>query len=101
MDEDPRTTGSSLSEERTPEVIRADIEQTRAELGDTVEALAEKTDVKARAHERVEEIKETARAKVPDSPQSAVATARANPVPVIVGACVVLAAIIWRRSSRP
>jgi hypothetical protein len=34
-----------------PAAIRADIERTRAELGDTVEALAAKTDVKARAQD--------------------------------------------------
>jgi ElaB/YqjD/DUF883 family membrane-anchored ribosome-binding protein len=49
--------------ERTPEEIRADIEQTREELGDTVEALAAKTDVKARAQDRVAEIKDAAQTK--------------------------------------
>jgi ElaB/YqjD/DUF883 family membrane-anchored ribosome-binding protein len=49
--------------DRTPEEIRADIEQTREELGDTVEALAAKTDVKARAQDRVTEIKDAAQAK--------------------------------------
>jgi hypothetical protein len=32
-----------------PQELRAEIEQTRADLGETVEALAAKTDVKARA----------------------------------------------------
>lgn len=49
--------------ERTPEEIRTEIEQTREELGDTVEALAAKTDVKARAQDRVTEIKDAAEAK--------------------------------------
>ena len=35
--------------------IREDIEQTRAEMGDTVEALGYKTDVKSRAKESVRE----------------------------------------------
>jgi hypothetical protein len=48
--------------ERTPEEIRADIEQTRAELGDTVEALADKADVKKQAKGRVNEAKSRARA---------------------------------------
>jgi Protein of unknown function (DUF3618) len=48
---------------RSPEEIRADIEATRAELGDTVEALAGKTDVKARGQAKVEEVKENVRAK--------------------------------------
>ncbi|BCJ47423.1 hypothetical protein GCM10010168_17810 [Actinoplanes ianthinogenes] len=36
-----------------PDQLRAEIEQTRAELGETVEALAAKTDVKARVREEV------------------------------------------------
>ena len=42
---------------RTPAEIEQDIEKTREELGDTVAALAEKTDVKARAKGKVEEVK--------------------------------------------
>lgn len=42
---------------RTPDEIRADIEHTREELADTAAALADKADVKARAHEKVEETK--------------------------------------------
>lgn len=42
---------------RTPDEIRADIEHTREELADTAAALAEKADVKTRAHEKVEETK--------------------------------------------
>jgi len=46
-----------------PEALRAEIAQTRADLGDTVEALAAKTDVKARARETaghvVDQAKET------------------------------------------
>ena len=45
---------------RSPDEIRSDIEQTREELGDTVEALAAKTDVKARAQARIEEAKQQA-----------------------------------------
>lgn len=46
-------------EARSAEEIRADIEQTRGQLGETVEALAEKTDVKAQARNRVASAKET------------------------------------------
>jgi hypothetical protein len=38
-----------------PDLIRADIERTRRELGVTVEALLARADVKARARERVED----------------------------------------------
>jgi hypothetical protein len=50
-----------MSEQRTPEQIRADIEHTREELGETAAALAEKADVKAHVHDRVEETKARAR----------------------------------------
>ena len=44
--------------------LRTEIEDARAELGDTVEALAAKTDFKARAHDKAEEIKRTASEKI-------------------------------------
>ena len=50
---DPETQGESQS----PEEIRADIEQTQQQLGDTVEALAQKTDVKAQASARIDAAK--------------------------------------------
>jgi len=37
--------------------MRAEIERTREDLGDTVAALAEKSDVKARAKEKVSEVR--------------------------------------------
>jgi len=46
------------------DAIRADIKQTRAELGETVQALAAKADVKARAKEQVELTKAKAKAQV-------------------------------------
>jgi ElaB/YqjD/DUF883 family membrane-anchored ribosome-binding protein len=42
---------------RDPETLRGDIERTRAELGDTVEALSHKADVKAQVAGKVEERK--------------------------------------------
>jgi gas vesicle protein len=50
--------------DRSPEEIRREIEQTREEMGDTVEALAQKADVKGQAHDRVEDVKESVREKV-------------------------------------
>lgn len=46
-----------------PEEIREDIEQTREELGDTVAAMAEKTDVKKQAQAKAEKLKGQAGAK--------------------------------------
>ena len=44
-------------EGRSVEQIERDIEATRADMGDTVEALAEKTDVKAQARKQADEVK--------------------------------------------
>ncbi|MYT74868.1 MULTISPECIES: DUF3618 domain-containing protein [unclassified Streptomyces] len=56
-----------------PDELRDKVERTRAELGETVEALAAKADVKARAKDRAAHVKEqaseaadTARTKVSD-----------------------------------
>jgi hypothetical protein len=43
----------------SPEHLRSDIEQTRDQLGETVDQLAAKLDVKAQAKERVEAVKAT------------------------------------------
>ena len=51
------TPSESGGEPRTPEEIRREIDETREELGDTVEALAAKTDVKAQVKGRVQEIR--------------------------------------------
>jgi len=53
----------SDSDTREPEEIRADIEQTRGELGDTAAAVAEKADVKAQAAAKVDDVKEQAAGK--------------------------------------
>jgi ElaB/YqjD/DUF883 family membrane-anchored ribosome-binding protein len=87
--------------QRSPEEIRTEIEQTREELADTAAALAYKTDVKARAKERVDEIKGnvTSRAshlkdKTPDaagSAASAVTTGvKQHPLPTAAIAAAVL-----------
>lgn len=56
----------------TPEELVADIEATRAELGETVEALSQKLDVKAQARQSLDDAKERATA------QARVAQARGN-----------------------
>jgi Protein of unknown function (DUF3618) len=50
-----------MSDER--ELLQEEIAQTREELGETVEALVNKADVKAQVHEKVEESKEELRTK--------------------------------------
>ena len=96
MDQDERAEGAAMSTEgaeetRSPEEIRADIEQTREEVGDTVEALAAKTDVKGQAKAKVESVKEKfsgakdgaerTPTSVGDGFASAKDTATSNPVP--------------------
>lgn len=91
--------------QRTPEQIRSDIEHTREELADTAAALAHKADVKARAKDRVDEIKtnvtgrahelkDTAAQKAPDSAggaaQAVTTTAKQNPIPTAAVAAAVL-----------
>ena len=76
--------------------LRAEIEDVREDIGDTAAALAAKTDVKARARGRAEEIKRNATAKkddllggsqAADQAGSAIdrvrTTARENPVPTV------------------
>ncbi|MFD7705439.1 DUF3618 domain-containing protein [Streptomyces caelestis] len=47
----------------SPQQLREQVERTRTELGKTVEVLAAKTDVKARAQEKATEVKEQAVAR--------------------------------------
>lgn len=68
-----------------PEQIREEIEATRQELGDTVEALAAKADVKAQVGRRIESTK---------------AAAKANPAPIVVAGVGLAALLVWRLSRR-
>ena len=104
MGEDQGTAGAPVTETKDPEQIREEIEETRRELGDTVEALAAKADVKARMREKVVSTKDSAAQKKDDlmgkarqtSPDSVAAgasqatqMAKENPLPVAaVGAFV-------------
>ncbi|WP_309081659.1 DUF3618 domain-containing protein [Zhihengliuella sp.] len=51
----------------TPEEIEADIERTRHEVGETVEALSRKLDVKSRARHQVDETKERVAERVEEA----------------------------------
>ena len=66
---------------RSPEQLRAEIHQVRRELGDTAAALAAKTDVKARARERAEELK----ARVQENPTPIAAAAGAFVLTLVAG----------------
>jgi hypothetical protein len=79
--------------------ITADIEHTRKELGETVQALSAKLDVKERAKEKAEETKQrvvhkadTLRHAATDSPRRAVPVAAL----VLVGLLTV-GIVIWKK----
>jgi len=91
-----------------PDAIKADIEATREQLGRTVDELAHRLDVPARAKESVAqttaEVKASALEGVARTRDTAVETYRESP-PTVIGAGVALAGsvvglVLWRRSRR-
>jgi len=124
MGEDPGAVSTrALDEQRTeqqqppedPAQLRADIERTRQDLGDTVAALAEKTDVKARAKEKVSGVRHNvtekktelmgkARESSPDGASSAAVQVRTkaqeNPIPTAALAAFVGGVLFGRITKR-
>lgn len=96
------------TEEQQPddqEALRTQIEQTRAELGETVEALSAKADVKGQVKDKVDERKaqlrdQQARAEVKFKEVSE--EAKKNPAPFAAAAAggVVVLLLIARRRRR-
>jgi len=79
--------------------LQADIERTRAELGQTVGALSDKLDVKGRAQQKVSDTKDA----VAQRSHEAIATVRTRPaIPVgfLVAAAATLGVLIWLRRRR-
>ena len=117
---------TQATEGRSPEEIRSDIEATREQMGDTVEALAAKTDVKAHVTNSAEEAKQRAREKVAEaktkvsaakddvlgkarevSPETATSAAtqasqkaRENPLPVAIVGAAAVGFLVGRLSKR-
>jgi hypothetical protein len=60
---------------KEPDQIRAEIEATRDEMGDTVEAIAYRADVKTRAKEKVGSARDTMTQKITNVKESIVGTA--------------------------
>jgi cobalamin biosynthesis Mg chelatase CobN len=107
--------GSGEAETRDPAQIEADIEQTRQELGETVEALTAKLDVKARARQRLDVAKEqaaqradAARRRAAELVVQAKTTATESqgrsrtviPVLAVVVVVGVSGAVVWKRRHR-
>jgi hypothetical protein len=82
-----------MSDTRSSEEIRADIEHTREELADTAAELAQRADVKARAHEKVEETK----AKMSHKVDEAKARPQRLGLAAAVAGAVVLGLVVLRR----
>jgi len=108
-----QTTGDEAG--RDPAQIREEIEETRGELGETVAAVAEKTDVKqqaqakadelkSQASEKVKEVGEKAKEAAPESAtegvQQAQHLAQENPVPLAIGAAFLVGVVVGRLLSR-
>jgi ElaB/YqjD/DUF883 family membrane-anchored ribosome-binding protein len=98
-------------QERSPEEIRAEVEETREELGETVAAVAAKTDVKGQAQAKVDDLKQQAKelgsqakAAAPESPQEAMRQAQAltrqNPKPLAIVGAIAALLILWRLLRR-
>lgn len=118
----PAANGGASASEKSPDEIRGEIEETREELGDTVAAVAEKTDVKAQAKSKVDDVKsqasdkaeeakakakelsDKAKAAAPESPAEGVhqaqTLAKENPKPVAIAAAVVGLLVLWRLLRR-
>ena len=75
-----------MTQQQTPEEIRREIERTRSELGDTVEALSHKADVKEQARQKKTEVQERV---------------KSNPTPLlVVGGAVALLVLVRILRSR-
>ena len=97
-DPGPSTTPTAPSNGRPddPEVLREEIAQTREELGDTVEELAAKTDVQARAQAKAEDLKADASRRAHEGLEAA----KRNPAPIAAAGLILITAFIWTRRGR-
>ncbi len=83
----------------TAQEIQQEIEQTRERLGETVDELAARADVTARARARAAEMKARASDLSGQMRQSEMMRRR-WPVAVAIGVAVVGSALFWRRRRR-
>ena len=115
MGQDPGTGRTTVTETKDPDRLREEIEATRGELGDTVEALAAKTDVKQRAKGKVEQTKASvvdkkdelvgkAQDASPDSVRAAASevthAAQRNPLPLAAAAAFAAGFLVGRLTNR-
>jgi hypothetical protein len=120
VDEAPRTSSPAVEtgtsdQQRSPDEIRADIERTREQLGDTAAAVAQKGDVKTQAKAKIDETKQRladkkdevvgkAKETSPDSATQlagqAATTAKDNPLPVAATVAFLAGFLVGRISRR-
>jgi gas vesicle protein len=78
-----------------PDAIRAQIEDTRGQMGNTIEAIGYKTDVKSRARDKVNRVMGKANDATPstgdvkEGAQKAASVAQENPLGLAIGAIAV------------
>jgi hypothetical protein len=94
--------------------IQQEIERTRERLGDTVDELAAKADIKARSRAKAAEIKARAQERATEIPgrvknktadvsgrvKGSQAVQRRWPLAVAAGVLVIGSAVIWRRRKK-
>jgi hypothetical protein len=89
-----------MSSGQTEDQLRADIERTRQQLGETAEVLAAKADVKAQAKRKANRLKDQATARAHQVREQAAGGWLSSPSALASAAAVVFAAIAiaaWRR----
>ncbi len=85
-------TADTSTEPRSKDQIEADIAATREQLGNTVDALSHRLDVKSRLKEQAQEGREQAVRRMQEQP--------AIPIAAAAGAVLLLALTVWRRRRR-
>jgi ElaB/YqjD/DUF883 family membrane-anchored ribosome-binding protein len=115
MGEDPGTGSAGVTGTQEPEQIQQEIERTREAVGDTVEALAQKADVKSQAKRKLQEAKASVSEKTEGlvgkareaSPNNATAAAsqvseraRENPLPMAAASAFAVGFLVGRISKR-
>ena len=89
---EPGTAASDGGGTRSKEEIEADIEATRVQLGDTVDQLSHRLDVKSRLKEQVQAGREQATRRIQEQP--------AIPVAAAAGVVLLVAMMVWRRRRK-
>jgi uncharacterized protein YjbJ (UPF0337 family) len=97
-------TEHAKSEQRNPDAIREEISRTREDMGETLDALSAKLDVKGQAKAKADQAKAQAQTLVSQAKDQAQTAYRRQPKAVIVGACAAVVAIaaglLFRRARR-